>query len=138
MVLLRERTMRTRNSPLWSEITVGWVLVAAICFAVPRSPGENKKAWQVGTVMQVKAHEGISGDNEGTKQYDVSIKVGKKIYLALHTVKEGEPDLDWQNYVGMARMVLIEGNTLTYRDLLGQSHSLKIVSSKDAPEAKAK
>src|SRR5215469_1272636 len=127
--------MRTRNLPFWFEISVGWLLIAIICFAVPRVSGENKKAWQAGTVVQVKPHQVTSGEKEGTKQYDVSVKVGKKIYLALHTVKEGEPDMDWGNYVGMARMVLIEGDTLTFNDLSGNPHSLKIVSSKDAPEA---
>ena len=130
--------MRAENSHFWSEISVGWVLIAIICLAVPGAPGENKKAWQPGTVMQVKPHQVTSGNNEVTKQYDVTIKVGKKLYSTLHTVKEGEPDLDWGNYVGQQRMVLIEGDTLTFSDLLGRPHSLKIVSRKDAPEAKAK
>ena len=124
--------MRKENSPFWHEIRVGWVLIAIICLAVPRAQGENKEVWQAGTVVQVKAHGVPSGDNEVTKQYDISIKVGKKIYLALYRPKKGDPDL--KNYVGMARMVLIKGDTLTLRDLLGRPHSLKIFSSKDAPE----
>ena len=124
--------MRKVNSPFWSGISLGWVLIAIICLAVPRAPGEDKKAWQAGTVVLVKAHEVPSGANEVTKQYDVSIKAGKKIYLALYTPQKGDPDL--KNYVGMARMVLIEGDTLTLRDLLGRPHLLKIVSNKDAPE----
>jgi len=127
--------MRRENSPFWPEISVGWVLIAIICLAVPRALSENKKAWQAGTVVQVKSHEVTSGDNE-PKQYDVSIRAGKKIYLALYTLKEGEPDLEY--YVGMARMVLIEGDTLTVNDLSGHPHTLKIVSSKDVPEAQAK
>jgi hypothetical protein len=131
-----KRLMRKVNSPSWSEISIGWVLIAIICLAVPRAPGEDKQAWQAGTVVQVKAHEGTSGDNGAAKQCDVSIQVGKKIYLTLYTLKKGDPD--FKNYVGMSRMVLIEGDTLTLRDLLGRPHLLKIVSSKDAPEAKAK
>ena len=128
--------MRKENSAFWSGISVGWILIAIICLAVLRAPAENKKAWQPGTVVQVKPHQATSGDNHATKQYDVSIKVGKKIYLALYTLREDDPDL--QNYVGMARMVLIEGDSLTLNDLLGHPHLLKIVSSKDAPEAKTK
>jgi hypothetical protein len=130
--------MRIENSHFWSEISVGWVLIAIMFLAVPRAPGESKKGWQPGTVMQVKAHQVTSGNNEVTKQQDVTIRVGKKIYSALYTVKEGEPDLDWGNYVGQERMVLIEGDTLTFNDLLGRPHSLKIVGRKDVPEVKAK
>jgi hypothetical protein len=130
--------MRTENSHFWSEISVGLVLIAIICLAVPRAPGENKKVWQPGTVMQVKAHQVTSGSNKVAKQYDVTVKVGKKIYSALYTLKEGEPDLDWGNYLGQERMVLIEGDTLTFNDLLGRPHSLKIVGRKDVPEVKAK
>jgi hypothetical protein len=130
--------MRAENSHFWSQIPVGWVLIAIICLAVPRAPGEDKKTWQPGTLMQVKAHQATSGNNEVRKQYDVTVKVGKKIYAALYTLKEGDPDLDWGNYVGQERMVLVEGDTLTFNDLMGRPRSLKIVSRKDAPEAKTK
>jgi hypothetical protein len=129
--------MRAKYSHL-RRISLGWVLIAIIFLAVPPAPGQNKKAWQPGTLTQVKEHQVTSTDSESAKQYDVSIKVGKKIYSALYTLKQGEPDLDWDNYVGQERMVLIEGDKLTFNDVLGRPHSLKIVSSKDAPAADAK
>src|SRR5215472_14383187 len=121
--------MRAENSRFWSKVSVGWVLIAIIWLAVPQAPGQNKKAWQTGKVTQAKEHQVTSGNTE-TKQYDVTIKVGKKIYSGLYTMKEGEPDLGWENYVGMERLVLIEGDTLTFNDVMGRPHSLKILSSK--------
>jgi hypothetical protein len=38
----------------------------------------------------------------------------------------------------MDRMVLIEGDTLTFNDLSGHPHALKITSRKDAPQTKTK
>lgn len=128
--------MRAENSHL-RRVSLGRVLIAIICLAVPQAPGQNKKVWQAGTLTQVKEHQVTSADNDATKQYEVSVKVGKKIYSALYTLKSGEPDLDWDNYVGQERMVLIEGDKLTFNDVLGRPHTLKIVGSKDAPVANA-
>lgn len=107
------------------------VLAAMMCFFIARASGQDKKDWRSGTLIQVKAQEPASGDNASEKRYEVTVQVGQKIYVASHTSKDGEPDLEY--YVGMARMVLIDGDTLTFSDLLGHSHSMRIISSKDAP-----
>jgi len=101
-----------------------------------RAFGETGKTWQPGTIIRVKAHEVSSVEKDVAKQYDISVQVGQKIYVTSYTMKGGEPDLEL--YVGMARMVLIDGETLTFNDLLGHSHSLRIVSTKDAAAAGAK
>lgn len=121
--------MRKAES-FWSRISAVCIVLAIVCAGALGTSGQSKKTWQPGTVIQVKAHEASS-----SKQYDVTVQVGKKIYVATHTMKDGEPDLEY--YVGMARMVLIDGQTLTFNDLLGHPHSLQIVSSKDAPETPA-
>ena len=129
------RTMGKRKSFV-KRILAICALLALTCFAALRASGEDKKVWQPGTLIQARARQVTSGENEGTKQYDISVQVGSKIYVASHTLKDGEPDLEY--YVGMARMVLIEGETLTFNDLLGHSHSLHIISEKDAPAAPAR
>lgn len=105
-----------------------------VCSISGSSYGEKKKDWQPGTVLQVKAHQPDSDSEKNVKQYDVSVRVGKKIYLARYAPTKDEPDLDY--YVGMARMVLIEGDMLKFNDLLGHTHSMRILSSKDAPPPK--
>jgi hypothetical protein len=112
------------------------ILLAIVCSGFVIARGETNKAWQSGTLIKVKSHETTSADNVVTKQYDITVQVGNKIYMTEHTVKDGEPDLEY--YVGMARMVSIDGDTLTFNDLLGHPHSLRIISSKDVSEAQAK
>jgi hypothetical protein len=118
-------------------------MLAVICIFIlmmgmsaGRAFGATDKTWQPGTVTQVKAHQVSSTEKDAAKQYDVSVQVGQKIYVTSYKMKDDEPDL--QLYVGMARMVLIDGETLTFNDLLGHPHSMKIVSSRDAAGSDAK
>ena len=122
--------MRQRESHFRAKIAIIFVLIALVCFATVRSSGEKKK-WQAGTVLDVKAHQGESEAPDAAKQYDVSVKVGQKIYVALYAPEGNNPEPEF--YVGMARTVLVEGNTLKFNDLQGRTHSLRILSSKDAP-----
>jgi len=127
--------MRERGSHVLVKTVVACALIAILCFTAVRSSGE-KKAWQAGTILEVKAHEHQSDSDSAAKEYDVSIKVGKKVYVALYTGEKNQPEPEF--YVGMRRTVLIDGDTLKYNDLLGQTHSLRILSSKDAPAPDSK
>jgi hypothetical protein len=113
-----------------AEIAIIFVLITMVCLATTRSSGEKKK-WQAGTVLDVKAHQGESEGDAAAKQYDISIKVGQKIYTALYAPEGNHPQPEF--YVGMARTVLVDGNTLKFNDLQGRTHSMRILSSKDAP-----
>jgi hypothetical protein len=119
----------------WFRTEISLILIAIMCIGNLKASGQEAHHWQPGTVLQVKAHDAASADNGAKKQFDVTVQVGTKIYVASHTLQEGEPDLEY--YVGMARMVLIDGNTLTFNDLLGHPHSMRIISTKDAPDAQA-
>ena len=111
-----------------------YVLIGMMCMAVVRSQGE-KKPWLSGTIMEMKTHETAPGTDQ-IKQYDVTVKIGKKLYVVLYTQQKNEPDLEY--YVGMARSMQVDGDTLNVNDLLGRTHALKILSSKDAPVAASK
>jgi hypothetical protein len=117
----------------WFRTGMSLILTAIMCIGILKASGQDANGWQPGTVIQVKAHDAASDDNSAKKQYDVTVQVGKKIYVASHTQQEGEPDLEY--YVGMSRMVLIDGSKLTFNDLLGHPHTMQILSTKDAPEA---
>lgn len=56
-----------------------------------RAFGENRKVWQAGTITEVKAHQRAPENEQETKQYDVSVMVGKEI--ALFTPKPGSQNL---------------------------------------------
>jgi len=110
-------------------------LILIICVAALKLSGEEKKPWHSGTIIEVKAHEAASGTDE-IKQYDVTVKIGKKIYVASYVPENNQPELEY--YVGMARIMQVDGDTLKVNDLLGRTHALKILSSKDAPAATSK
>lgn len=105
-------------------------LLAVLCSRPLTTLGQQKKTWQAGTILEVKEHQAESGSDNAGKKYDVSIKVGKKVYVVLYIPEVNQPN-PWF-YVGMERTVLIDGNTLKFNDLQGQSHSTRILSTKDA------
>lgn len=127
--------MREKHSHLRAEIAIVFVLIAMVSFATLRSSGEKKK-WQAGTVLDVKVHHGESEAEDAAKQYDVSVKVGQKIYVALYAPEGNHPEPEF--YVGMERNVLVDGDTLKFNDLQGRTHSMRILSSKDAPPTSAR
>jgi len=104
-------------------------LILIISVVTLKVSGEDKKPWHSGTIIQVKARD-AAPETDQTKQYDVTVKIGKKIYVVLYVPEKNQPDLEY--YVGMARTMQVDGDTLRVNDLLGRTHELKILSSKDA------
>jgi len=127
--------MRKKGSRLFAGIAMLFALIFIPCLSIRNSFGE-KKAWQAGTITEVKSHSAESGDTGAAKNYDVSVKVGKKIYTVLYSLPNDRAEPEY--YVGMATTVLIDGDNLKFNDLQGHTHSLHILSSKDAPSADAK
>lgn len=111
-------------------ITIACALAVCLCLAALASSGE-KKVWQAGTILSVKDHQPQDEDGDRPKKYDISVKVGKKIYVVLYAPEKELPGPEF--YVGMARTVLVEGDVLKFNDLQGNTHTLRILSSKDAP-----
>jgi hypothetical protein len=110
---------------------VGLALIMILCFAVTNSMGEDRKVYQAGTILDIKLHQPAPGSDAGKKEFDVSIKVGNKIYVVLYSPPGGQ---DFAEYgVGMNRTVFVEGDTMKLNDLLGRTRTLPVLSVKDAP-----
>lgn len=120
--------MRERRYRL--AITIACAFAVYLCLAAVASSGE-KKAWQAGTILSVKDHEPQDEDGDGLKKYDISVKIGKKIYVVLYAPEKDLPEPEF--YVGMERTVLVEGDLMRFNDLQGNTHTLRILSSKNAP-----
>ena len=127
--------MHERSSRIGISIIIACAVTATLFVSLPKASGQNK-AWQAGTIVEVKAHKVDAGADSGAKQYDVSIKVAKKIYVALYPAEKDQAVPEY--YVGMRRTVLVDGDTIKFNDLLGHTHTLKILSSKDAPQSDTK
>src|SRR3974390_1833405 len=131
----RRSSMRKGSSRSGVSISIVFAFTAILFLGMSTTSEENK-AWQAGTIVEVKAHQADAGREAGAKQYDVSIKVAKKIYVALYTSELDQAVTEY--YVGMRRTVQVNGDTIKINDLLGHTRTLKILSSKDAPQTNAK
>jgi hypothetical protein len=124
-------SIRSRGAAITVRIALVFAVIIVFCVSVPRSPGQDKKVYQAGTIVDVQPHQAAAGTDSDKKQFDVSIKVANKIYVVLYSPPGGQ---DFAEYgVGMNRTVLVEGDTLKLNDLLGRTRSLPIQSVKDAP-----
>ncbi len=120
---------RGAATTVWIALIFAFIII--LCFAVRRSLGEDRKVYQAGTIVDIKAHEPGPGTDIGKKEFDVSIKVGNKIYVVLYSPPGGQ---DFAEYgVGMDRTVFVEGDTMKLNDLLGRTRVLPVLSVKDVP-----
>lgn len=101
---------------------------------VPGLGQAQPSKYQPGTIIEVKAHEPSAGKAASDNRYDISVKVGNTVYVALYTRPPGR--IAPQYRIGLSLLVLIENNTLTFNDRLGRSQKLPILSQKTAPENK--
>jgi hypothetical protein len=110
-------------------------LVLITCFAATQLPGQEKKRYQAGTIVDVKPHGSAQSNSDEKSQFDISVKVGAMIYVVLYTPPAGQnyPELG----IGMDRTVLVDGDTMKVNDLLGRTRSMPILSTKDAPPKSA-
>lgn len=112
-----------------------WILMG--CLVLPQPYAQDKRPYQAGTIVDVKPHkaepnaDAAKAKNGEQQQYDISIRIGSRIYIVLYTPPPGQnyPELG----LGMDRTVLVDGDTMKVNDLLGRTRSMPILSSKDAP-----
>jgi hypothetical protein len=86
--------------------------------------------WQVGTIIAVQPYQGSPSDPSATS-YKVSFRVGNTVYTVVHTPRPGT-DIG-QYAIGRALVVLIGDGTITYNDILGNSHEAAILSRTTVP-----
>ena len=108
--------------------------VICICLATLPALCQSTAKYQVGTITDVKPHQGAADAGSDVVSYDVSVKVADTIYLVLYT-----PQIDTNTVryaTGRDLLVLVGKNTITYNDILGQSLQVPIVSRRPAADTK--
>ena len=96
--------------------------------------GQSTSKYQVGTIIEVKAHQAAGSRASDAPSYDVSVKVGDAIYVVLYTPPLGEETVKYA--AGRDLLVLVGKNTITYNDILGRSFAVPIESQKSAANLK--
>ncbi len=111
-------------------------LVGLVCIFLTTFPafGQSTSKYQVATITAVKAHQAASSGASESASYDVSVKVGDTIYMALYTPASGEDTIKYA--AGRDLLVLVGKNTITYNDIVGRSFAVPIESQKPAANHK--
>ena len=114
-----------------------WRLIGAVAFCLLTLPAlcQSTSKYQVAIITDVKAHQ-VAKDPAASDvtNYDVSVKVGDKIYVVLYTPRLGELPAKYAD--GRELLVLVEKDAITYNDMLGRSLQVAIESQRPASEPK--
>jgi hypothetical protein len=82
--------------------------------------------YQPATVTQVKPHQSGGTSTPGEVVYEVSVRVNGTTYVILTKLPPGEPTFLYS--IGRELLVRVDENTITWNDILGQSHEVPIIS----------
>jgi hypothetical protein len=111
-------------------------LIGAVTLCLLTLPAlcQPTSKYQVAIITEVKAHQVAGEPVSDSSSYDISVKVGDTIYVVLYTPPLSE--LPPKYATGRELLVLVGKSTITYNDMLGQSHEVPIESQRPAIEPK--
>jgi hypothetical protein len=104
--------------------------VIALCLLTLPALCQSTSKYQVATILDVKQHQEDGAHASVVTRYDISVKVGDTIYVALCPLPSGEIDAKYA--AGREILVLVEKTTITYNDILGRSYEVPILSQQPA------
>lgn len=109
-------------------------LLIALAILIVSAPAlcQSTSPYQVGTIMQVKVHEPTDAKEGSVKRYDISVRVGKTIYLVLFTPPEGQSIVEYKT--GLDLPVSVEDKNMKFADALGRPMTVPILSQKPIDE----
>jgi hypothetical protein len=111
--------------------TIGVILICLVSLA---AFCQSASKYQVGTITAVKPHQSANGSSSDAPSYEVSLKVADTVYNTLYTPPLGMKTVNYA--AGRQILVLIGEKTITYNDIMGNSHEVPILSRKPATDAK--
>jgi len=113
-----------------------WKLVAVMSLCLLTLPAfcQSGSKYQVATILEIKPHQGDGAKAGSPVQYDVSVKVGDTVYVALYT--PGLADDATKYAAGRELLVRVEKDMIAYNDLLGRSYEAPIQSQHPAAATK--
>ena len=110
------------------------IVGVTLCLLTLAAVGQSAPKYQVAIITEVKPSQAAGGDASDPASYDVSVKVGDTIYVVLYTQPLGE--LPAKYATGRELLVLVGKTTITYNDMLGQSHQVPIQSQRPVIDPK--
>ena len=106
------------------------VLLAILFLCMPMlvlaQTSATTSEYQPATIIAVNPHPSAGNSNPDDALYEVSVKVNQTLYVVV--TKSPPPSGTIQYAVGREVLVRVVDNTITWNDILGQSHEVPIIS----------
>jgi len=106
--------------------------VICICLTTVAAWPQSTGRYEVGTISEVKLHPAAADAPSDVVTYDVCLRVKDTVYVLLYTPPLGMNTVRYST--GREILVLVGKKTITYNDLLGESHEVPIVNRKPAAQ----
>jgi len=108
-----------------SKIFLRILLLCLPALVLAQSPASGSR-YQPATITQVKLHQSGGNSAAADAVYEVSVKVNGTTYVVLTKSQSGDSTILYA--VGRELLVHIDEKTITWNDILGQSHEVPIIS----------
>lgn len=114
-----------------------WKLACVIALCLMAFPlfGQSTLKYQVATILSVKPHQESGVRASDLTSYDVTLRVGDTVYVALYTPQAGQVEAKYA--AGRDLLVYVGKQTISYNDILGRSFEVPIESQRPVALAKA-
>ena len=113
------------RSNLMSKVSLA-ILFLCLPILVLAQTSATSPRYQPATIIAVSPHQSAGDSAPGDTLYDVSVKVSQTLYVVVTT--SPPPSGSIQYTVGREVMVRVSDDTITWNDILGQSHDVPIIS----------
>src|SRR3974390_177733 len=107
------------------KLLLGILMFFSTAFAFAQSTPASS-TYQPATIIEVRPHQSPGGSNSDDVLYEVSAEVGRTVYVVL--TPSPSPSGTILYAVGREVLVHIGDTTITWNDIMGQSHEVPIVS----------
>lgn len=109
------------------------IQVALISLIVAPSFCQSRQHYQVAVIVGVKPHQAEATDPSDCESYEVSLKVDDTVYVVLYKPPLGITTVKYAE--GHNLLVVVGEKTISYNDLLGQTHEVPIIGRKRTEDA---
>ena len=102
------------------------ILIILLPALVLAQSSSTPSAYQPATIVAVNPHPSAGNSNPDETLYEVSVKVNRTLYVVVTT--SPPPSGIIRYAVGREVLVRVGEDTITWNDILGQSHDVPIIS----------
>lgn len=104
-----------------------WIIVFVVASLVSVA---QKTEWQHGVIVAVAKHPDSQAADSQVSSYEISVRVGNSVYVVSYVVPRNSTMVEYR--VGADLVVLVEETRLTFNDLQGNPHTVKILRKETA------